>query len=207
VATSGETEAQRGGNGRAPRRRRSRKAGEGGTTANLGLLRHQARTLALQALYEVELTGHEPRQALANVLEGVDDEADDGDGTAESAPAVPPVVQGYVEKLVHGVMLYLYKIDPLLKEFAPAFNQDQTPAVDRSVLRLGAYELLYEREVPPKVAINEAVELAKRYGGERSSAFVNGVLGRVLERREATAKGEAAAGPGGDAAGEDAAAR
>ena len=178
MATTGGSAAPAGGNGKAPRRTRGGRAGSG--RENLGLLRHQARSLALQALYEVELTGHEPRQALAHVLETGGETGEDGEA---DRPAVPPVVQGYVEKLVHGVMLYLYKIDPLLEEFAPAFNQEQTPAVDRSVLRLGTYELLYEREVPPKVAINEAVELAKRYGGERSGGFVNGVLGRVLERR------------------------
>ncbi|HYO29942.1 MAG TPA: transcription antitermination factor NusB [Thermomicrobiales bacterium] len=191
MAASGAPTAPAGGNGKAPRRKK-------GGAGSLGLLRHQARSLALQALYEVELTGHEPRQALAHVLETGGDAAEDGEA---DRPAVPPVIQGYVEKLVHGVMLYLYKIDPLLEEFAPAFNQEQTPAVDRSVLRLGTYELLYEREVPPKVAINEAVELAKRYGGERSGGFVNGVLGRVLERRDRTAtNGETGPGPdsGGD---------
>jgi len=149
----------------------------------------------LQALYEVEMTGHDPRQALAHALSGVGDENEDE--TAVIRPSVPPAVQGYVEKLVHGVMLYLYKIDPLLEEFAPAFNKEQTPAVDRSILRLGTYELLYERDVPPKVAINEAVELAKRFGGERSGSFVNGVLGRVLERREAGAGRGSAAPEGG----------
>ena len=184
MAASGDTETKRSGNGRERERRRGPRAG-GEATPNLGLLRHQARGLALQALYEVELTGHDPRQALANVLNGVDDEGDEEPEVVR--PTVPPAVQGYVEKLVHGVMLYLYKIDPLLESFAPAFNQEQTPAVDRSVLRMGAYELLYEGDVPPKVAINEAVELAKRFGGDRSGSFVNGVLGRVLERRHVDA--------------------
>lgn len=193
MATSNGTGAQWGSNGRAPRRRRSGNSGDG-STANPGLLRHQARALALQALYEVELTGHEPRQALANIIEGVGDDADVED--TEARLALHPVVQGYVERLVHGVLLHLYKIDPLLEEFAPAFNKEQTPAVDRSVLRLATYELLYEREVPPKVAINEAVELAKRFGGERSGGFINGVLGRVLDRREELAAGRGAAKSG-----------
>jgi transcription antitermination protein NusB len=191
VATSDDIGTRPGSNGRRQRRKGDPRLG-GGTTANLGLLRHQARGLALQALYEVELTGHDPRQALANVLAGVGEEGEEE--TTLVRPTVPPAVQGYVEKLVHGVMLYLYKIDPLLESFAPAFNQEQTPAVDRSVLRMGAYELLYEPEVPPKVAINEAVELAKRFGGERSGSFVNGVLGRVLERRAAAGAGELRAG-------------
>lgn len=179
MASSDEPVTHRPGEG-GTKRKRGRGA-KGGGDGNLGLLRHQARVLALQVLYEVELTGHEPRQALRNVLDGETVTADD-EGE-EARPAVPPMVQGYVEKLVHGVMLYLYKLDPLLETFAPAFNRDQTPPVDRNVLRMGAYELLYERDVPPKVAINEAVELAKRFGGERSGGFVNGVLGRVLEHR------------------------
>ncbi|MCC6313768.1 MAG: transcription antitermination factor NusB [Thermomicrobiales bacterium] len=129
--------------------------------------------LALQVLYEIELTGHDPRETLANTFA----DAEGGEGQA-----APPAVQGYAERLVHGVLLYLYKLDPLLTEFAPAFNEEHTPAVDRSILRLAAYELLYEPEVPPKVAINEAVELAKHFGGDGSARFVNGVLRRVLER-------------------------
>lgn len=184
------TSADGSGRGRGrPRRRHDAPPRTGASTPNRGLLRHQARTLALQVLYEIEVTGHDPRQALANALRGaiVDEEG------GEALPAVPPEVAGYVESLVHGTLLYLYKLDPLLSEFAPAFAAEQTPPVDRSVLRLGAYELLYGRDVPPKVAINEAVELAKRFGGESSGRFVNGVLARVLERREELAAARPAA--------------
>ena len=81
-------------------------------------------------------------------------------------------------------MDHFREIDPYIAEAAPAFPIAQLPAVDRNVLRLAIYELLHEAEVPPKAAINEAVELAKRFGGENSSRFVNGVLGTIATRIE-----------------------
>lgn len=166
----------------APGKRRATKPGGG--RKDIPLLRHQARTLALQVLYEVELSGHDVRQALANTLVGAADD-DDASDLEPIAPAVPAEVQGYVERLVHGTLLHLYRIDPLLTEAAPAFGADQTPVVDRNILRLATYELLYQPETPPKVAINEAVELAKHFGGDGSGRFVNGVLRTVLQRVEA----------------------
>lgn len=191
----------------ARRRRRPKRGPAVGASPapNVGLLRHQARTLALQALYEVEMTGHDARQALAHAFADPDADADpDGnpDGAARAgseapaAAAVPPAVQGYAERLVHGVLLHLYRLDPVLTEAAPNFNGEQTPAVDRSVLRLAAYELMYQPDIPPKVAINEAVELAKHYGGEGSGRFVNGVLRTVWERVRA-ASGDSARAPDG----------
>jgi N utilization substance protein B len=161
-------------------RPRSRRRPTGGAPApNLGLLRHQARTLALQVLFEIELTGHDVRDALAHAFAGPDDPEEDA-GAAGSA--VPPEVQAYAERLVHGALLHLYRIDPLLTEAAPNFAGEQTPTVDRNVLRLATYELMYQPETPPKVAVNEAVELAKHFGGENSGRFVNGVL-RTIARR------------------------
>lgn len=155
---------------------------------NLGLLRHQARTLALQVLFEVELTGHDVRDALAHAFSGPDDPEDDG---GAPAPAVPPDVQGYAERLVHGTLLHLYRIDPLLTDAAPNFTGEQTPTVDRNVLRLATYELMFQPDTPPKVAVNEAVELAKHYGGENSGRFVNGVLRTVLRRVQDAADAKA----------------
>lgn len=87
----------------------------------------------------------------------------------------------FVEGLVRGVILHQKEIDAIIEKAAPEWPIHQVAAVDRSVLRLGLYELLYENreEVPPKVAINEAIELAKSFGGESSGGFVNGVLGTV----------------------------
>ena len=82
-------------------------------------------------------------------------------------------------------------LDPVIARAAPARALDEQAAIERNVLRLAAYELLYVPRVPPKVAINEAVELAKRFGGENSGRFVNGVMRTVLEERPR---------PGGDGA-------
>lgn len=160
-----------------------RRAGAAGSAAGAAraIIRHQARTLALQVLYEVEMSGHDARSALQNTIAGLAPSEEDDD-LEQVAPALPPDVQAYVERLVHGALMRLYKIDPLLTEAAPAFATDQTPVVDRNILRLAAYELLYEADIPPKVAINEAVELAKHFGGDGSARFVNGVLGTVLNR-------------------------
>ncbi|MGI9253380.1 MAG: transcription antitermination factor NusB [Thermomicrobiales bacterium] len=180
--------------GAAPKRKQAKKRGSRGANrtatparkVDLGVLRHQSRTLALQVMYEVEMSSHDVRLALQNTLAGMGPvEADDD--LAEGAPAVPSEVQGYVERLVHGTLLHLYRIDPILTGAAPAFTGEQTPVIDRNILRLAVYELMYQPEIPPKVAINEAVELAKHFGGDGSGRFVNGVLGTVLKRIESGA--------------------
>ncbi len=129
--------------------------------------RHQARMLALQLLYEIDLTGHDRNEALAHLFE---------------EDAVPPDIQKRVRRLVEGVERHRDEIDPLIAEAAPALPLPQIAAVDRNVLRLAIYELRHEPGVPPRAAINEAVELAKRFGGEHSARFVNGVLGTILEQ-------------------------
>ncbi len=86
---------------------------------------------------------------------------------------------GFVRELVLGVIKDREKIDGIIREFAPAWPIDQISLVDRNILRLAIYEILLDNRVPVKVAINEAVELAKKFGGDNSSKFVNGVLGSV----------------------------
>lgn len=129
--------------------------------------RHQARMLALQLLYEIDLTNHDREAALAHLF---------------TEDAVPPNIQKRVRRLVEGVEAHRAEIDPLIEEAAPAFPLPQIPAVDRNVLRLAIYELRHEPDVPPRAAINEAVELAKRFGGDHSARFVNGVLGTIFEQ-------------------------
>lgn len=126
--------------------------------------RHQARTLALQTLYEADIAAHDPAEVLARYTRDV---------------SLPQPVRRYVERLVTGVLARREEIDRHIAEAAPAFPVDQMAAVDRNILRIAIYELLSEQDVPLKAAINEAVELAKRYGGENSSRFVNGVLGTI----------------------------
>jgi len=89
------------------------------------------------------------------------------------------VDQEYVITTVEGIKKHQEEIDSKILEVAPDWPIEQIASVDKAVLRLSIYELLYVREIPPKVAINEAVELAKTFGGENSSKFVNGVLGTV----------------------------
>jgi N utilization substance protein B len=86
----------------------------------------------------------------------------------------------FVLQLAQGVIKHIEQIDELIKTYAPEWPLEQVALVDKSVLRLGIFEMVIEKSVPPKVAINEAVELAKAFGGEASGKFVNGVLGAIL---------------------------
>jgi N utilization substance protein B len=133
---------------------------------NFALHRHQARVMALQIIYEVDVTTHDLPEVMERTLH-------------DPEQVVPPEVAGYAEKLVNGVTEHRATIDQYIAAAAPAFPVPQLPSVDRNVLRLAVYELLYEPDVPFKAAINEAVELAKRYGGLNSSRFVNGALRTV----------------------------
>jgi N utilization substance protein B len=102
----------------------------------------------------------------------------------DPAEEIPTPVREYALRLIRGINGDQQRIDALIGEAAPAFPLPQLPSVDRNVLRIAVYELLHERRVPTKAAINEAVEIAKRFGGTNSSRFVNGVLGTVLQRIE-----------------------
>ena len=128
--------------------------------------RHQARTIALQVLYESDIAGHSPSEVLTRYLEDV---------------SVAQPVRRYVERLVTGFVGERERIDREIGGAATAFPVNQLPAVDRNILRIAIYELMTETDVPLKAAINEAVELAKRFGGDNSSRFVNGVLGTIAE--------------------------
>jgi N utilization substance protein B len=132
-----------------------------------GAENRQARTLALQVLFETDLTGHELSDVLRRYSEDL---------------ALPQTVRRYTERLVAGVSAHRDEIDAEIASAAPAFPVAQLPAVDRNILRVAIYELRHEREVPVKAAINEAVELAKSYGGDNSGRFVNGVLGTLVGR-------------------------
>ena len=126
--------------------------------------RRKARALALQALYEVNSAGHEVEGVVTHLL------ADGGLSEGNAA---------FVRELVSGVIQNKEKIDLNIQNFAPAWPIEQIPVVDRNILRLAIFEILLDNKMPVKVAINEAVELAKTFGGDNSSRFVNGVLGSV----------------------------
>ncbi len=126
--------------------------------------RRQARALALQALYEVDSVGHGVEGVLNCLLAG-------GRLSGENAD--------FTRELVNGVVQNREKIDLNIRSLASAWPLEQIPVVDRNILRLAIFEILLDNKVPVKVAINEAVELAKTYGSDSSSRFVNGVLGSV----------------------------
>lgn len=126
--------------------------------------RRKARALVLQALYEVDTAGHKVEEVVTLLLAG-------GELSAENA--------AFVRELVSGVIENKAKIDLNIQNFAPAWPVEQIPVVDRNILRLAIFEILLDNKVPVKVAINEAVELAKTFGSDNSSRFVNGVLGSV----------------------------
>jgi len=124
----------------------------------------------MQSLYEWDFYGK--KEDLKKVIEK---------NIKEFGPGLEDVE--FVWQLVEGVVKYLSQIDKIIEKAAPQWPVGQIMTVDRNVLRIGLYELLYgnKKEVPPKVAINEAIELAKTFGGENSSKFVNGVLGTVFK--------------------------
>jgi N utilization substance protein B len=126
--------------------------------------RRKARALALQALYEIDSVGHEAEEVVTRLL---------ANGTLSEERAA------FTRELVSGVIQNKEKIDQNIRRFAPAWPIEQIPVVDRNILRLAIFELLCDNKAPLKVAINEAVELAKRFGSDSSSKFVNGVLGSV----------------------------
>jgi N utilization substance protein B len=135
-------------------------------TESVAKSRRRARVLALQVLYEADVVGHDPMDVLHRTL--AEEECD-----AETA--------AYARHLIDGVVTYRAEIDQRLNAAAPAWPLDQMPPVDKNLLRLAIYELLFDnRHVPMKAVINEAVEIAKIFGSESSSRFVNGVLGTVV---------------------------
>jgi len=122
------------------------------------------RALALKVLYEVDSVGHNVDETLSRFLAK--------EGLSEENAA-------FARELVSGVVQNREKIDHNIQSFAPAWPVEQIPVVDRNILRLAIFEILLDNKVPVKVAINEAVELAKTFGSDNSSKFVNGVLGSV----------------------------
>ena len=160
--------------GDAPEPQRRKGTSLGGS-ADVAARRHQGRMLALQVLYEIDLTHHDPEEAMSRAFSEHDPVTSD--------------VRKHVQTLVRGVLEHREELDPVIAEAAPARALAEQAAIERNVLRLTAYELFHDPRVPPKAAINEGVELAKRFGGENSGKFVNGVLRTIYEsgvgRREA----------------------
>lgn len=146
--------------------------------------RHLARTIAMQSLYEwdfrFESTKKPNKQEIKQITER--NLKSQASGMTENID--------FVYNLINGVLDNLSDIDKVIEAAAPEWPIEQIAKIDKIILRVGIYELLFSKEIPPKVAIDEAVELAKAFGGENSSKFVNGVLGTVYRESEITESAE-----------------
>jgi len=129
--------------------------------------RRKSRILALQALYEIDSVGREPETVIERGLKEVEITKENSD---------------FLRELVNGAVRNKEEIDKQIRTLAPTWPIEQLAMVDRNILRLAIFEILYDNKVPVKVAVNEAVELAKTFGSENSAKFINGVLGAVISR-------------------------
>ena len=135
--------------------------------------RRRGRELALQALYEMEVGGHDPRAVLTRVIE---------------QERIRPELAEFARALLDGVLGNREQIDALIQRVAPARPTEELSSVDRNILRIAIREFMMDNLTPAGAAINEAVELAKKYGSESSSRFVNGVLGSISASGKADAQ-------------------
>ena len=130
--------------------------------------RRKARSAALQALYELDCTKHKAEEAFTRL---------------RAEEKLPQEAFIFSEELVKGVLQHKPEIDAVIKKFAPAFPPEQMSVIDRNILRLAIFEILFDDRTPIKVAINEAIELAKGFGSDSSSRLINGVLGSITTER------------------------
>jgi len=131
--------------------------------------RHLARTIAMQSLFLWDFNGSD-KARLEEIIHGVFE---------NFAPSFDD--KGFVKDLIEGVMKNREEIDRYITKYATEWPLDQITIVDRNILRIGVYELMFNTEIPAKVAINEAIEIAKAFGNESSGKFVNGVLGAIYK--------------------------
>jgi N utilization substance protein B len=132
-------------------------------------MRHRVRITALQILFELDATDHAPDEV---VMRRVEEEQ------------LPPEGERFLRRLIFGVWEHYPYLDRIIEEAAPSWPVNQMPGVDKAILRIALYEILIDEteKTPVKAVINEAVELAKHFGSDNSSRFVNGVLGTVVTR-------------------------
>lgn len=131
--------------------------------------RHLSRTIALQALYQWDFLGMHDEK-LSEIVSF---------NRSEFAPKFED--ENFIEELVMGVVQHRHELDDVITRFAPNWPLESMSLVDRNVIRLGVYELKISEKIPAKVAINEAIELAKSFGGQASGRFVNGILGAIYK--------------------------
>jgi N utilization substance protein B len=126
--------------------------------------RTRARSIALQALYEIDLTGHPPELVIAERLSESPMEDNLGD---------------FARDIVLGIIPIVHELDQIIARHAPEWPLDQVAIIDRNIMRIALWEIAVSNQTPLKVAINEAVELGKLYGSDSTPRFVNGVLGSL----------------------------
>ena len=140
---------------------------------NAPYLRRKARILALQTLYEADTSRHPPQECLERLLQN---------------QKLPEHSRSFARELIQGTQSQRTSIDKLIARYAPAYPVEQLSSIDRNILRITFYEILFSSETPPKAAINEAVEIAKLFGSESSPRFINGVLGSLMKNEEQEAQ-------------------
>jgi len=130
--------------------------------------RTRARSLALQVLYEVDMANHPPGEVFKLRL--------------EEFPLTDDLAE-FARQIIFGILPLTHELDQLIAKYAPDWPLDQIAAIDRNILRMALWEFAIQGETPIKVAINEAVELAKHYGSDSAPRFINGVLGSLAEHQ------------------------
>ena len=130
--------------------------------------RTRARGVALQALYEIDLVAHPPVDVLQERLEDED---------------LTPELMEFARQILFGILPLRERLDEVIARYAPEWPLDQIAPIDRNILRMAAWEFAIQRDTPVKVAINEAVELAKMFGSDSAPRFVNGVLGSLAQHQ------------------------
>jgi len=126
--------------------------------------RRKSREFALQVLYQVDITKQDAIRAIAQWKDHLSPKGERDE---------------FVERIVLGVMEHCQEIDKLVEHYSENWRLDRMNIVDRNILRMATFELLYCEEIPPKVTLNEAIDLGKRYGSEDSGSFINGILDRI----------------------------
>jgi len=137
--------------------------------------RRRSRELALQLLYQIDMVGLSPEEALQLYYEHF---------------SASPEVRPFAEELVNGVFINKEEIDRLIVSASKHWRLERMSIVDRNILRIALYEMLYCTSIPPKVSINEAIDLGKTFGNEDSGSFINGILDHLLPTLRREGRGE-----------------
>jgi len=133
--------------------------------------RSLARMYVLQMLYQIDITREDSSRSQQSFWQNLEDN-------------VEPDIKEFAEKLVQGVLSNLSQIDSKISQYASNWDINRMSVVDRNILRLGCFELLFCEDIPPKVSINEAVDLAKKYSGIEAGKFVNGILDKIKTQNQ-----------------------